>query len=406
MKCRVCNGANLHKFLSLGFTPLSDRFLTEQQLNEPEVYYPLDVYLCDQCSLVQLGYVVPPEAMFNEEYPYESSTTRTGREHFGNLAEVITQRFGLESSDLVVDIGSNVGVLLGAFKSQDIRVLGVEPSRNIAKIARERGIDTIDEFFSKTVAEKIIKESGKAKVITGTNVFAHVNDLDGLLQAVDLLLEEKGIFVIEVPYLVNLIDMLEYDTIYHEHLSYFSLKPLIFLFKRFGMEVFDVERIGIHGGSIRVFVRRSSDCGKSNNVEELLLLEEKMGLYRLDTYKRFVKKVEKNREDLVKLLRNLKNRGKKIVGVSAPAKGNTLLNYCKIDCEYLDYIVEKARLKIGLYTPGTHIPVLPESKIFEDKPDYALLLAWNFRDEITKNLKEYVDSGGKFIIPIPEPCII
>ncbi len=406
MICRICKGTNLHKFLSLGFTPLADRFLTEQQMNEPEVHYPLDVYLCDQCSLVQLGYVVPPEEMFNEDYPYESSTTRTGREHFRNLADTITRKFNLVSDDLVVDIGSNVGVLLGAFKSQGIRTLGVEPSSNIARIARENGIDTIDEFFSSSVVEKIVNENGKAKVITGTNVFAHVNDLDALVQAVDLLLEEKGIFVIEAPYLVNLIDMLEYDTIYHEHLSYFALKPLIFLFKRFGMEVFDVERIGIHGGSIRVFARRSMGGGKSKSIDELLHLEEKMGLYLLDTYKRFAKKVEENRKELVSLLRNLKTNGKKIVGVSAPAKGNTLLNYCKIDREYLDYIVEKAQLKIGLYTPGTHIPVISESKLFEDKPDYALLLAWNFCDEIIENLKEYGNSGGKFIVPIPKPHTI
>lgn len=405
--CRICRSANLTKFLDLGFTPPADDFLTPSRLAEPEVYYPLEVYICPECSLVQLGYVVPPEILFQRDYPYVSSTTAMGREHFYSFAAETYTRFGLKPNDLVVDIGSNVGVLLQGFKNSGSgNVLGVEPAENICKIARENGIETINEFFGEATAGKIVKAKKKAKVVTGTNVVAHINDLHSLVRALETLLAKKGIFIFEAPYLVTLIDNLEYDTIYHEHLSYLSVKPMAYLFRKFGMEIFDIQSVSIHGGSLRYFASRKGDYPISENVTALLEMEKQRKIYDIDTLNNFARSVQKNREELNWLLRSLKHEGKSIAAVSAPAKGMTLLNYCKIGTEILDFVTEKAPLKIGKYTPGTHIPVLPDAELLIRKPDYAILLAWNFADEIMKNLSEYRNSGGKFIIPIPKPRIV
>jgi hypothetical protein len=402
----VCHSENLAKFLDLGFTPLADNFLSADRLQQPETYYPLEVFICADCSLVQLGYVVPPEILFQRDYPYVSSTTATGREHFHSLAKEICQRFGLKSGDLAVDIGSNVGVLLRGFKDQGIDVLGIEPAPNICEIALSNGIETLNEFFSEELARKIAKMGRKAKVVTGTNVVAHVDNHHALVKALDILLAEKGVFVFEAPYLVDLIDNLEYDTIYHEHLSYISVKPMTRLFRQFGMEIFDLKKVSIHGGSLRYFVAREKDYPVSENVARFLKLEEEKRIHDLVALKSFAKAVQKNREELTWLLRSLKHEGKQIAAVSAPAKGMTLLNYCRLGAEILNFVTEKAPLKIGKYTPGTHIPVLPDAELTRQMPDFALLLAWNFADEIMKNLDDYRKGGGKFIIPIPKPTIV
>ena len=405
--CRICCGNNLMRFLDLGFTPLADAFLTASQLGEPEIYYPLDVYLCDDCSLVQLGYVVPPEILFQRDYPYVSSTTQTGRDHFHSFAIDAFSRFDIQPDDLVVDIGSNVGVLLQGFKNRGVKnVLGIEPAANICQIARNNGIDTINEFFSEKVADKIAGTRKTAKIVTGTNVIAHIDNHHALARAVKKLLAPKGVFIFEAPYFVNLLANLEYDTIYHEHLSYLSVKPLKHLFDSFGMEIFDALEVSIHGGSLRYFVADKGDYPVADNVSRLLRLESEGKTYDTKTLSEFARMVQKNREELTWLLHSLKKAGKRIAGVSAPAKGMTLLNYCKIGTETLDFITEKASLKIGKFTPGIHIPVLPDSELTKQKPDYALLLAWNFADEIMKNMEDYHRAGGKFIIPIPKPAII
>lgn len=406
MKCRMCGSERLHKFLDLGFTPPADQFQRKDQLREPEIYYPLDVYMCDNCGLAQLGFVVSPEVLYRHDYPYESSTTQTGRLHWSSFANRVAQRFGLGRDDLVVDIGSNVGVLLSAFKECGVKIQGVDPAANIVMIARERGIDTICDFFNSETAQMIINEKGHAAIITATNVFAHVDDLYSFMKSIKLLLKDDGVFIFEAPYFVNLIKKLEYDTIYHEHLSYLSVKPLISFFKKFDMEVFDIEQVDIHGGSFRVFVGNKSKWQISDNVNTLLIKENEMGIYSHELLEDFANAVKKNKKDLVWLLQSLKQEGKKIVGVSAPAKGMTLLNYCRIDGDILDFVTEKSSLKIGRFTPGAHIPVLPDSELIEKQPDYALLLAWNFADEIIKNLDEFRKNGGKFIIPIPSPTII
>ncbi|MGH7076061.1 MAG: methyltransferase domain-containing protein [Stellaceae bacterium] len=403
----MCRGTRLHKFLDLGKTPPADRFLFEHQLKEKEELYPLNVVICDDCGLVQLDYAVAPEILYCDDYPYESSTTSAGHRHWSEFAETVTRMMSLEGKDLVVDIGSNVGVLLQMFKDRGIRVLGVDPAANIAAIANRNGIETEAAFFDEKIARQIVLRHGHASVITGTNVFAHLNDVRGVMRAVDDLLADRGVFIVEAPYLLALMQDFEYDTIYHEHLSYLSLKPLQRFFAGFGMEIFEVQRRDIHGGSFRFFVQRKKEGRPvSPVITELLYIEEREGIYNHDRLKQFADQVAKNRDDLRNLLLTLKSHGKRIAAVSAPAKGMTLVNYCGLDNTILDFVTEKARLKIGRYTPGMHIPVVADEVLFEKQPDYALLLAWNFAEEIMANLKRFSDHGGKFIIPVPTPKIV
>lgn len=402
----MCQSKELHKFLDLGFTPPADQFKRHDQLKEPDVYYPLEVCMCTNCGLIQLNYTVSPEVLYRNDYPYESSTTKTGHAHWASFAQRVVSRFKLTEKDLVVDIGSNVGVLLGEFKKQGVKVEGVDPAANIVMLAHERGIDTICDFFNEESVDKIIEIKGQASVITGTNVFAHIDDLDTLMRNIKKLLNKKGIFIFEAPYFVNLLKHIEYDTIYHEHLSYLSVKPLIPFFAKHGMEVFDIEQVDIHGGSFRVYIAQKGQYSVEKIVGDLLKEEEKLKIYDPKTLENFSQEVQRNRRELMWLLHSLKKEGKSIVGVSAPAKGMTLLNYCRIGNDLLDVITEKSKLKIGRVTPGTHIPVVPDAYLLEKQPDYALLLAWNFAEEIMKNLAEYKKRGGKFIIPIPMPKII
>lgn len=403
--CRMCKSNNMPKFLDLGFSALSDNFLTVEQLEQPEIFYPLTVHSCLDCGLCQLGYVVPPELMFNENYPYDSSTTKTGREHFTKMGVDICDRFNLKPNSFVIDVGSNAGVLLSGFKSKGMRVLGIEPSSKLANAAIKNGIDSIIEFFSKKLVKKILDDYGKVSVITGTNVFAHIDDLDDFMITADSLLVEDGIIVIEAPYLLRLIENLEYDTIYHEHLSYLSVKPMIEFCKKFGFEVFDTEEQTIHGGTLRYFIGRKDNRKVSQNVSNCIKIEDEREIYSEKKLQNFARSVKDHRTALLQLLHELKINGKKIVAISAPAKGNTLLNYCKIDSEILDYVTERNPLKVGKFTPGMHIPVYSDEKL-EDQPDYALILAWNFADEIIQNNSKYREKGGKFIIPIPKPVIV
>lgn len=404
--CRICKGNKFTSYLNLGHTPAADSFITKQGLKQQEVYYPLEVVMCNDCGMSQLNYTVPPEILYQQDYPYESSTTMAGRSHFFNFAKSVSLRFQLGQNDLAIDIGSNVGVLLAGFKEQSLRVLGIEPSANISATALGNGIETINDFISLELASQIVKKYGKASVATITNVFAHIDDLDDLMSAVEILLNEKGVFIIEAPHFLKLIQNLEYDTIYHEHLLYLSLRPLSKLFDRFGFEMIDAEEIGIHGGSIRVYVSRKGMYSISDNLKVMIDAEENNEIFDLKRMNRFANDVKKHREKILALLYKLKSEGASIVGVSAPAKGMTLLNYCRIGPELLSFVTEKSHLKIGKYTPGLHIPVVPDSMLMEHKPDYALLLAWNFADEIMRNLSDYRNSGGKFIIPIPEPKIV
>ena len=406
MKCRMCESQKLFEFLDLGSTPPADEFKTAEQLREPDTYYPLQVWMCEDCGLAQLGYVVPPEILYQNDYPYESSTTQAGRDHWAGFAGSVVSELGLKPGQLAVDIGSNVGVLLEAFKNNGMQVYGVDPAPNIVEKARERGIDTICAFFGMESAQDIVDAKGRASVITGTNVFAHINDLTAFAQAVKILLADDGALIIEAPYFANLVADCEYDTIYHEHLSYISVRPVTKFFQRFGMEVFDVQQTEIHGGSLRIFVSRTGRKTVSPEVARLVAHEEETGLHTEETLSAFAGAVEQNRKDLLGLLYRIKIEGKSIVGLSAPAKGMTLLNYCGMGKEVLDFVTEKSPLKIGRFTPGGHIPVVPDEELLRVQPDYALLLAWNFAEEIMRNLDEYRRAGGRFIIPIPTPRVI
>ena len=406
INCRMCKSDNIQKFLDLGFSALSDNFLTKEQLDQCENFFPLSVNLCLDCGLCQLGYVVPGELMFNKDYPYDSSTTKTGREHFTKMGIEICDRFNLKQNSLVIDVGSNSGVLLSAFKSKGMKVLGIEPSSKLANIAIEKGVDSIIEFFSNKLVKKILDNYGKVSVITGTNVFAHIDDLDDFMLTSNSLLTEDGIIVIEAPYLLNLIENMEYDTIYHEHLSYLSVKPMVKFFKKFGFEIFDIKKQIIHGGTLRYFICRKNNKEITQDVSNYLKIEDDKDLYSEKKLINFANLVKNHRRALLELLNDLKKNGKKIVAISAPAKGNTLLNYCKIDAQILDYVTERNPLKIGTFTPGMHIPVYSDKKLLEDPPDYALILAWNFADEIIQNNSDYQEKGGKFIIPIPKPKIV
>ena len=406
MKCRLCKSQVLRPILDLGFTPPADQFLHETQLREPETYYPLRMCLCAKCSFAQLDHVVDPKILYQNDYPYEASITRAGHAHWKSFAKSAVGRFKLKGTDLVVDIGSNVGVLLAAFGDEGVRIQGVDPAPNIVKIAQDNGIDTICDFIGMGAVDRIVGEKGRASLVTATNVFAHIDDLDALMAELVRLLTDEGVFVFEAPYFLHLLEMNEYDTIYHEHLSYIALRPLVPFLEKFNLQIFDVEEDDIHGGSIRVYIGKRSQRPASTRFKELVEAEAETLKPTAPLVAGFAERVRKNRADLTWLLHSLKQQGKTIAGVSAPAKGMTLLNYCGIGQGLLDFVTEKSKLKIGKYTPGTHLPVLGDEALTERRPDYALLLAWNFAEEIIKNIDGYRRAGGKFIVPIPSPRII
>ena len=404
MECQICSSKKLHHFLSLGHQPPSDRFLDEKELNEPETHYPLEVYFCEKCKLVQLGYAPDPRLLFTGSFVYTTGSSSELAQNFRSLVKKIVEGFGLSPQDFAIDIGSNDGTLLENYLAYKVRVLGVDPSE-AARLSLQKNIPTLREFFNEETAKKILEKQGKASVITATNVFAHVRELDSFMKGIKLLLGDKGVFIEESHYLADMISRMEYDSIYPEHLRYYSLNPLVCLFNKFGMDVFDAERIGTHGGSLRVFACKKGAYKISGSVSEVLKEEEKSGLYLKETFDAFAGKVLENRRKLQRMLNEIKSRGKKIVGIGAPAKGNTLLNYCKIGLDTLDYLAEKPNLKVGKYSPGMHIKVVEESGVFEEQPDYALLLAWNLKDIIIPKLREK-GFKGKIIVPVPEPVIV
>lgn len=400
-KCRICGSNRLYHFLDLGSMPIPNGFLSKDELKNKEYSYPLIACVCENCWLVQLTHVVPPKIMF-KNYLYIPSTSKTMLEHFKALADEVISKYSLNEKDLVIDIGSNDGTLLGYFKEQDIKALGIDPASNLVKVARMRGIDTIDDFFTSKLAEKVVLEKGKAKIITATNVVAHIHNLHELITGVEKLLTKDGIFIMEFPYLVDLISKNEFDTIYHEHLSYFSVLPLMELFKLHKMEIFDLKRTPVHGGSIIVYVAKKGSKNKQSSIVKEYINQEKLKkLNKKSTYDDFARRVAVIKRDLVSYLKALKRQGKKIVGYGASAKGNVLLNYCGIDTKLLDCVVDSIPYKQGKYTPGTHIPIHPEIWLEKNRPDYALLLSWNFAEEILQKQITYREKGGQFIITIP-----
>lgn len=405
--CRLCGSKNLVNIWSFGQTPLANSYVRQEDTNQPEVFAPLEVVQCQTCHLVQLRHVVDPVVLF-ANYLYVSSTSPTFIRHFHDYAERLISYFKLTSSDLVVDVGSNDGILLQPLKQRGIRTLGIEPAKNIAALANAAGIETISEFFTPALARQLVQEKGHAKVISANNVFAHTDDIQPFVEAVKALLAPDGAYVFEVQYLGDLVAKNLFDIVYHEHLCYYHVRPLVSFFAQAGMEVFDVERPSVHGGSIRVYVQHQGGPHvRQARLAAILHEEEQQGLNTLTPYQSFAARIADNKAMLVRLLRQLKAAGKRIVGYGAPAKATTLMYAFGIDGSLIDYIVDDdATFKQGRAMPGTHIPITSPSRLYADAPDYCLILAWNFAESIMKNHQRFIDQGGKFIVPVPKPAII
>jgi SAM-dependent methyltransferase len=402
--CRTCKSERLYLFLPLGQHPLANGFLREEQLSEPEARFPLDVHVCLSCGLIQVADQVPPE--YFRHYVYIPSAAEAMHGHFAGLADSLRGRFLEAPEALTVDIGCNDGLFLSFLHERGARTLGVDPAMNIAELARQKGLDVVSEYFTPELAQTIREQYGPAKVVVSTNTFHHIGDLDPFTLGVTLLLAEDGVFVVEVPHALELVEQNEFDGVYHEHVSQHTVKSFVDHFRMFGLEVFDVERLDIHGGSIRVFARPGRNGAASDIVGEWLAEEERRGLFAESTYDSFRDRVERNRDELLKILTELKGDGSRIVGYGASARGNTLLNYYGIGIDILDYIVDRNPLKQGLYSPGMHIPVKSVDRLATDDPDYVLVIAWNFAEEIIRQQDDYAKRGGKFILPIPEPAIV
>lgn len=402
-ECQICSYKNLRAILSLGHQPRVHGHLTEKALKEPETRYPLNLCYCPKCGLIQLDYTVDPKIVFYPEYPYHSGTTNLLVRNFRSLTDVTAQKYNLTPKDLAIDIGSNDGTLLQGFREKGIKVLGIEPT-NVAKTAIRNGVPTLQEFFNAKTVEKIISKYGNAKVITATNVFAHINNLSEFLRGIKTLLTNDGIFISESQYAMDIIQKLEIDTIYDEHLRYYALKPLQKLFSLTGFSLVDAERISAAGGSIRVYAAKGKKPA-SQRVAELISAEKKVGIYNLQILKQFSKKVMKVKHDLLVLLINCKKRGGRIVGLGAPGRSNTLLGFTNIDRHILDYLCERSDSpKIGLFSPGTHLPIVDERRLIDEQPEYALVLSWHIGEELMKKIRQ-LGYKGKFIMPLPKPKI-
>lgn len=401
--CRFCGAPLIHSFVNLGNAPLSNAYLEEKQLSQAEKFYPLHAYVCADCFLVQLEQFETPSSIFSD-YAYYSSFSSTWLKHAQQYVDMITKRLNLGADCQVIEIASNDGYLLQYFLDKRIPVLGIEPAANVAKNAITKGIPTLVEFFGHKLSVELSKNNKTADLIIANNVLAHVPDLNDFVAGIEVLLKPEGILTIEVPHLLELIRNNQFDTIYHEHFSYFSVMTIEKILIAHGLKLFDVQKLTTHGGSLRVYACRKEarKFNRQKAVAEVLEAETSYGLRDITTYKAFSKKVKKTKRSILSFLIDAKNSGKSLVGYGAPAKGNTLLNYCGIRNDFLDYTVDLSPHKQGRFLPGSHIPIFSPEKIMETKPDYIFILPWNLKREIMGQMEKIKTWGGKFVIPIPE----
>jgi hypothetical protein len=399
--CRFCGAPLDLTVVDLGMSPLCESFLRADQTRQMEPFFPLRVFACERCYLVQLEAFVRPDEIF-AEYAYFSAYSTAWVEHARQYVEMISKRLGLGSDDLVVELASNDGYLLQHFVGTGIQILGIDPAANVAEAAEARGVPTLVEFFGREMAQRLVDEGKRASLILGNNVLAQVPDLNDFVAGVHVLLRDDGTATFEFPHLLRLLDGLQYDTIYHEHFSYFSFATIAEILRAHGLDVYDVEELWTHGGSLRVYAQHADGPHDTYDaVFELLEREEREGLRSSERYAKFAEDVKESKRALLELLIRLRREGKEVVGYGAPGKGNTLLNYCGIRTDLLDYTVDRNPYKHGLYTPGTHIPIFPPKKIAETRPDYVLVLPWNLIDEISAQLSHVAEWGGQLIVPVP-----
>ena len=407
MNCRFCNNVLKHEFIDLVNSPLSNSYLTKEQLNEPEVFYPLKLFICENCFLVQIDEIKKASEIFSHDYAYFSSYSTSWLDHAHRYVDMITERFGYDEQSQVMELASNDGYLLQYFQKQNISALGIEPSKNVAHAAQEKGIETIIDFFGVKLAKHLVAQNRKADLIIGNNVFAHVPDVNDFVAGMKIALNDGGVITLEFPHLLQLIEQNQFDTIYHEHYSYFSFYTASLIFDEHGLELFDVEQISTHGGSLRIYGKHKEDTSKSisSNVADLLK-EEAKAMQNIEYYKGFQEKVNEVKINLVSFLLVQKKLDKKVVAYGAAAKGNTLLNYCGVKNDLIEFVVDASPHKQGKYLPGSHIPIVTEEMIKKNKSDYILILPWNLITEITDQLKYIKEWDAKLVLPIPKLEII
>jgi hypothetical protein len=406
-RCRFCSNPLKHTFVDLGMSPLCESYVSQEQLNQMEAFYPLHVQVCAQCFLVQLQEYVSPEDIFTE-YAYFSSYSDTWLKHAADYVEMICERLALNQNSLAIELASNDGYLLRNFVRKGIPSLGIEPAANVARVANEQGVPTLVKFFGRDTAYELKAQGKQADLVIGNNVLAQVPDLNDFIAGISIILKPSGVATLEFPHLARLMEENQFDTIYHEHFSYFSFISAEKVFGAHGLTLFDVEELTTHGGSLRIYARHTKDNSKpvTERVDALRRQELSAGLDRMETYSTFGEKVRQCKRDLLSFLISAKQQGKRVAGYGAPGKGNTLLNYCGIRQDFLDYTVDRNPYKQGKFLPGTHIPIFSPERIFETKPDYVLILPWNFKHEIVSQLARIRNWGGKFVVPIPHVHVI
>jgi hypothetical protein len=408
LRCRFCGSKLSVSFCDLGMSPPSNAFRKMEELHSAETFYPLHAYVCGECFLVQLPECQRAQDIFKDDYAYFSSFSETWLKHAETYADYACKRFDLGAKSLVVEVASNDGYLLQYFAGRGIPTLGIEPSANVAEAAIKLGIETLVEFFGKNLAETLASQGRRADLLVGNNVLAHVPDLNDFMAGLKLLLAPTGVVTMEFPHLLRLIEGNQFDTIYHEHFSYFSFLTVQKVFATHGLTIFDVEELPTHGGSLRIFGRHTTDGDSrvGDRVARLLAMERTFGMDRLATYESFAERTREAKRHLVELLIGIKRSGKRIAGYGAAAKGNTLLNYCGIRTDFIEFVVDRSPHKQGLFLPGTHIPVMNPDFVREMRPDFLLILPWNLRDEILEQMAYIRSWGCKFIVPIPRAVVI